>query len=157
SAADCRELVAIGIADVGGVEIRRVLWPQPGRTLRGSAVRQRPRVKRLHLFPRARTEGDHGAVAGARRAPIERPAQPERQLRCPIALIRAPASPPGGLPTGPRLAAAVTERTEHRIVEARCALRIARAEADVGEQPVARRVSDATGSRARCGARASRK
>ena len=133
SAAHRRQLVAVGVAHVGGVEIRVVVRAQAGRTFARALVRERRRVKALDLAPRACAQRHHGAVAGARRTAVERRAQPQRQLGRAAALIRTPATPARRLPLRGYLAAPVTQCAEHRVVETRRALRVVGAEADVGE------------------------
>src|SRR5690349_25036160 len=68
------ELVAVGIAEIGGIELRAAL---AGRTLAGGAERQRELVDAVNLLLVLGAEGGHYAVASCHRLAVEGQADPE--------------------------------------------------------------------------------
>src|SRR5437016_3140469 len=170
SPAHRRELVAVGIAHVSGVEIGAVVRAKPRRTLGRAALRERCRVEPINLAPGARHERHHRAVAGARRASVERRTEPQCELTPGFLVVHAPAVPVLPLGLG-HVAALEPERAEHGIVEAGGARWVVRAERDVSEHGASLRcrayfgadaatgrgaLSDGAAPRARSAARASR-
>src|SRR5688572_7329031 len=92
-AAHHRNLVAIRIAHIGGVEIRVVLRAQARRTFTHATIRERGRMERVYFGPGSRGECSHCAIARARGLAIEWLAHPERVLPAPVFLVGAPAGP----------------------------------------------------------------
>src|SRR5512145_1777059 len=90
AAAQSADLVSVRIANVRCIEIRVVVQPQPGRAVRLAAVSESGGVEIVDLFPGARAERNHAAVADRRRLLIERLADPERELAQAIVLVHAP-------------------------------------------------------------------
>lgn len=83
--ADRRELVAVGITDIGAIEIL-MEWPDAGRPLIDSAIKHRRSMEGTHCGAIRCQEGRHRPVADARLLFVEWIGDPEAAadiaLRC---------------------------------------------------------------------------
>src|SRR5688572_12183966 len=136
--ADHRELVAIGIAHVGCVEVGVVQQSQTGCAFRSSTVRKRGGMECIDVPPALRPQRHHATVAHARRLSVEWFAYPEGVLHGAILFIQTPTDPtrPAGFALARRVAAGVAEHSECRVVELRRALEIVRTQAEVREHGI---------------------
>src|SRR5690606_3544194 len=111
--ADGLDLVAVGVADEGGVVVAVVLGPQAGRAVVGSAAGKRDAMEFVDLRPALGDEADVGAVADAGGLAVDRLFEAEADRRG--AVVDRPAA---------ALALGDAEHREHRIVERRGAARV---------------------------------
>src|SRR5271169_4049674 len=86
------DLVSIGIADIGCVEIWAVMQSQARSAVATSTIGQRSGMKFVDGFPGSRAEGDHATVSNCRWLFVERFSDPESQFpRAPV-FVYSPAS-----------------------------------------------------------------
>src|SRR6059058_3680430 len=87
------QLIAVGIAYVGGIKVRCAMQPQPRSTLAHASICESSRMEIVDRFPRRRAECNHAAVAHRGALLIKWFADPECELPSPAVLV---CSPPRG-------------------------------------------------------------
>src|SRR5271163_1589636 len=84
-------LIALGVAHIGGIKVRRVMKPKSRGTVARTSTCESGAVELIDRLPRARTERDHAAVADRSSFLIEWLADPKSELPGSAVLVYPPA------------------------------------------------------------------